>query len=99
MATFFYESLLSLITFFILLYIVRKYKISGIAVPCYFILYGIERVIIEGFRSDSLYVGSTTIRVSQLLSGLLIIAGVIWLTVIILKNRGNNNTNEKNSKI
>lgn len=99
MATFFYESVLSFIVFFVLLYVVRKFKTPGITVPCYFVLYGLERVIIEGFRTDSLYVASTNIRVSQLLSGILIIAGVIWLTVLYLKHRVNNTSNEKNNKV
>lgn len=99
MATFFYESALSFITFFILLYVVRKYKTPGVNVACYFILYGLERVFIEGLRTDSLYLGNTGIRVSQLLSGILILAGVIWLTVLIIKNRGNNKPNEKNNQV
>ena len=99
LATFFYESMLSLIGFFVLLYIVRKFNITGINVACYFIYYGIERVLIEGLRSDSLYIGSTSIRVSQLLSGILVIAGLVWLTVLIIRNRGNNKSHEKDIDI
>ena len=40
------------------------------------ILYGAERVIVEGLRTDSLYIGHTSIRISQLLSGILIVAGI-----------------------
>ena len=46
----------------------------------YLICYGTVRCIIETFRGDSLYIGS--IKVSQLLSGLLILAGIILLIVI-----------------
>lgn len=98
MATFFYESVLSFVVFFVLIYAVRKFKTPGINVALYFILYGIERVLIEGLRADSLYIGGTNIRVSQLLSGILILVGAIWLTIIIIRNRGNNTTNEKDSK-
>ena len=40
------------------------------------ILYGIERALVEGLRTDSLYIGSTNIRVSQLLSIILIVFGI-----------------------
>ena len=98
MATFFYESVLSLVTFFVLLYVVRRFKTPGVVVASYFVLYGLERVLIEGLRADSLYIGNSGIRVSQLLSGILILAGAIWLAIIFIKNRGNNTTNEKNHK-
>ena len=98
MATFFYESVLSFITFFILLWVVRKFKTPGINVACYFVLYGLSRVCIEGLRTDSLYIGSSCVRVSQLISGILILVGAVWLAIIYIRNRGNNTTNEKNNK-
>ena len=98
MATFFYESVLSFITFFILLWVVRKFKTPGINVAFYFMLYGLSRVFIEGLRTDSLYLGTTGIRVSQLISGVLILVGVLWLAIIYIRNRGNNTTNEKNKE-
>lgn len=48
----------------------------------YGILYGAERTIVEGFRTDSLYIGSTTLRVSQLLSAILV---VVCLAILIYK--------------
>lgn len=98
MATFFYESVLSLITFFVVLYIVRRFKTPGINVAAYFVLYGLSRVLIEGLRTDSLYLGNTNIRISQLISGILIVVGAVWLTIIFIRNRGNNTANEKNNK-
>ena len=51
----------------------------------YFICYGAVRCIIETFRGDSLYIGS--MKVSQLLSLLLMTFGIICLIVIYTKRR------------
>lgn len=87
-ATFFYESFCNLIGFivlFVLAYRLRgKYK--GLITCGYFALYGIARSIIEGFRSDSLYIGS--IRVSQLLSMILVVVAITFATIIILREKG-----------
>ena len=71
-ATFFYESMADLIGFFIL-FLTRKRWRSGDGLPLYAIVYGIPRFIIEGLRSDSLYLGG--IRVSQALSAALVLLG------------------------
>ena len=73
-ATFFYESMADLVGFLIL-FLTRKRWQSGDGLPLYAIVYGIPRFIIEGLRSDSLYVGNTGIRVSQALSALLVLLG------------------------
>ena len=73
--TFLYESVWCILGFFILNYIVnkrRKYK--GEVFLLYGILYGLERMVVEGLRTDSLYVANTTIRVSQLLSAIIVVA-------------------------
>lgn len=74
-ATFFYESFFNLIGFALLFILAYKYKgkAKGLIFFSYLTFYGIVRVVIEGFRSDSLYIGS--VRVSQLLSAILIAAG------------------------
>lgn len=75
--TFLYESLWCLIAFiFILIYRKKWAKTNGECLCLYMILYGIERVFVEGLRTDSLYIGHTNVRVSQLLSGILVIAGI-----------------------
>lgn len=51
----------------------------------YFICYGTIRCIIETFRGDSLYLGG--IKVSQLLSALLIIAGIVLLVVLLIRKK------------
>lgn len=82
-ATFFYESFWNLIGFVVLMMIVFRIKIPGIVTSCYFIYYGIGRAIIEGFRTDSLYLWNSSIRVSQALSILLVIGGIVMLSLCI----------------
>ena len=70
--TFLYESVCTFIIFLILLFVDKKKKFVGQAFYLYFILYGVARYFIEGLRTDSLYVGDTNIRISQLLSLILV---------------------------
>jgi phosphatidylglycerol:prolipoprotein diacylglycerol transferase len=71
--TFLYESLWDIAVFVFLLWMRKKKKLDGEVISFYLILYGIGRAMIEGLRTDSLYIGNTGIRVSQLLSALLAI--------------------------
>lgn len=68
--TFLYESLWNLAGFiFLHRYINKsKRKFDGEVFLLYVLWYGIGRAMIEGLRADSLYIGSTGIRVSQLLA-------------------------------
>ncbi len=80
--TFLYESVWCILGFFLLNYIVRhKRKFKGEVFMLYGILYGAERAVVEGLRTDSLYIGNTDLRVSQLLS--IIIAAVFAFALII----------------
>ncbi len=75
--TFFYESFWCLLVFVFMMIYRRKWeKTEGESLCLYMILYGLERMIVEGLRTDSLYIGNTGIRVSQLLSGVLVVAGI-----------------------
>ena len=76
--TFLYESLWCFIVFTaIMLYRRSKfYKSDGECLALYMIMYGFERMLVEGLRTDSLYIGKTGIRVSQLLSAILVIVGI-----------------------
>ncbi|MDP4133087.1 MAG: prolipoprotein diacylglyceryl transferase [Bacillota bacterium] len=86
--TFLYESLLILIGFSVIHLITRKdKKYNGFRFYCYMVWYGIVRFFIEGLRTDSLYLFSTGIRVSQLLSLLLVIAGIISLLYNAIKRK------------
>ena len=84
--TFLYESLFSFLGFIILL-IVRRIKSLrvGQLTGIYFIWYGIERCIIETFRSDSLFLGN--IKIAQIISIILCIVGIYLLFKNIKSNK------------
>lgn len=84
LATFFFESYLNFVGFFILLLLLLYCKKRGTVVAGYFIWYGIVRAIVETFRTDALFIGHTTLRVSQLLSIILIFVGLLMLFYIYL---------------
>jgi len=88
--TFLYESLWCLLSFGVLYLICRKWrKFNGQLILCYGILYGAERFLVEGMRLDSLYIGSSTIRVSQLLSGLLVVGCSFALAFLLIRMKRN----------
>lgn len=83
--TFLYESLWCLLGFIVLLIIRKKTKDKyKIVTYSYFIYYGIGRLLIEGLRTDSLYLWN--FRISQIVSVILIIVGIIG----IIKERNKN---------
>ena len=88
--TFFYESVWCILGFFVLYIILKKFrKFSGQLFLCYGLWYGAERLIVEGMRTDSLYIGNTNLRVSQLLSlAIVVVCGVLLvaLTIKFTKN-------------
>lgn len=89
LSTFFYESIWDFATFLLLILLLRKNKVRqrGTIVALYFIVYGTGRAWIEALRGDSLYLGA--IKVSQLLSILLIVLGItIILTTYLLGRKG-----------
>ncbi len=86
-ATFFYESLWNFVGLAILLLVFKKSESLGTTTASYFVWYGIGRTIIEGLRSDSLYIGATNVRVSQLLSMILVFVGVGILVFNYIKKK------------
>lgn len=87
LSTFFYESFCDFIIFTVfLILILKKVKTRGVMSALYLICYGTVRCIIEGFRGESLYLGA--VKVSQLLSGLLVVAGIVLLVLIYLHKNG-----------
>lgn len=86
--TFLYESVWCLLGFIILL-VLRKLtkRMKGILTFTYFIWYGTGRFFIEGLRTDSLYLGP--IRISQLVSIVLIVIGLIGIIISIVKGKKN----------
>lgn len=81
MATFFYESIWNFLVFGFLFFYYKNSKTrrKGNIFWFYLLLYGLGRVVIEGLRTDSLYIPGTDIRASQVLSGVLIVVSAIVL--------------------
>ena len=79
--TFLYESVFSFIGFIVLLIVrnIKKLKV-GVLTGIYFLWYGIERFIIEIFRSDSLMLGS--FKIAMIVSIIFCVIGIY----IIFKN-------------
>ena len=85
--TFLYESIWNLIGFVILDQISRRcYRFRGQLFLFYLMWYGLGRAVIEGLRTDSLYLGNTTIRVSQLLA-LITLVIALFLTIACLRKK------------
>lgn len=80
--TFLYESIATLIIFMVLLSVRKRSRQPYSTVAMYFILYGIARFFIEGLRTDSLYIGDTGLRSSQVLSAVLVVAGFAIIAVV-----------------
>lgn len=84
--TFFYESVWCILGFFVLYIILKKFrKFSGQLFLTYGVWYGLERMIVEGMRTDSLYIGDTGIRVSQALSFCIVLVCGVLLTALLVK--------------
>ena len=79
--TFFYESMATLATFFILLAVRKNSKKPWTTTSCYFILYGVVRFFIEGLRTDSLYITHTELRTSQVVSLGLVVIGLLLISL------------------
>lgn len=86
--TFFYEFAWCMLGVLVLYIITRKFrKFSGQTFLCYGIWYGIERAFVEGLRTDSLYIGNTDLRVSQVLSIAIVVVCAVILVVKLLSLR------------
>ena len=77
--TFLYESVWNAIGLLILHFYSKRRKFDGQIFLMYLGWYGLGRMFIEGLRTDSLYVGASNLRVSQLLAGICFLAVVIFL--------------------
>ena len=86
--TFLYESLWNVLGFLLLHFVMKKRrKFDGQLFLCYLAWYGLGRLFIEGLRTDSLYVGSTNLRVSQLLAGLTCLFAVALILYVLVFRR------------
>ncbi len=93
---FLYESVWCALGFVFLHIFNRKFqKYHGQVFYLYLVWYGFERMIVEGLRTDSLYLPfqlfGFDIRVSQLLSAILLIVGVVMLVINRKKDDGMRN--------
>ena len=66
--TFLYESIWCLLGFLVLSHFFKKRRFNGQIFLSYIIWYGLGRAWIEGLRTDSLLIGNTGLRASQLLA-------------------------------
>lgn len=83
--TFLYESLWNFVGFIFLHFYSKRRKFDGQIFLMYVAWYGLGRMIIEGMRTDSLYLFGTGIRVSQLLAGvscIIAVAILFWRMLI-----------------
>ena len=79
---FLYESLWCLLGVAVLhFYGKYRQRYAGQIFYMYLVWYGFERMIVEGLRYDSLYLWNTGIRVSQVLSAIIMIVGIVMLII------------------
>ena len=78
--TFLYESIWDLVGFLFLFLYYKKRKFRGEISLMYLGWYGMIRFLTEFLRTDSLYIGNTGIRSSQLVGGLCVVISVSLLT-------------------
>jgi phosphatidylglycerol:prolipoprotein diacylglycerol transferase len=85
--TFLYESLWDLLVFALLVWVFRG-RVARAPTCLFWIyvgLYSVGRLIVEGFRTDSLMLGS--IRVAQLASGIGIVLAIILVPILLKRPR------------
>ncbi len=83
--TFLYESMWNAAGFLLLHFASKHRRYDGQIALGYAAWYGLGRAWIEGLRTDSLYIGATDIRVSQLLAAASCGAAVILLVYFAMK--------------
>lgn len=84
--TFLYESIWCLLSFVFIFIFYKKFrKFSGQLFLLYGMLYGAERLVVEGLRTDSLYIAHTNMRVSQLVSLILMVVSFILFVILTIK--------------
>jgi phosphatidylglycerol:prolipoprotein diacylglycerol transferase len=77
--TFLYEFIANLIIFVILLQVRKRSKRPYTTMATYFLFYGSVRFLVEGLRTDPLYIAGTDFRVSQVLSAVMVAGSLIFL--------------------
>ena len=85
--TFLYESVWNLIGFIGLHLFVKKRKFDGEVFLLYVAWYGLGRAWIEGLRTDSLYLFSTGIRISQLVAAVSFVTAAGILAYVLIRKK------------
>lgn len=85
---FLYESLWCLLGF-VVLHFFSKYlrKYDGQVFLMYLVWYGAERTVVEGLRTDSLMTPILNLRVSQVLSAVLVLIGLVFLIINFIRKK------------
>lgn len=82
--TFFYECVWNVLGFILINIFYKHKKFDGQIALMYFTWYGFGRMFVEGFRTDSLYIPGTTLRISQCLGFACFVIGLLLLIAIPL---------------
>lgn len=85
--TFLYESLWNIIGFFVIWYLYNHKKYHGQMFLTYLAWYGLGRMIVEGLRTDSLWLIPGAIRISQLVGALCFVGCTAVIIYIEIKRR------------
>ncbi len=85
--TFLYESVWNLVGFIGLHLYCKKRKFDGQMFLLYVAWYGLGRAWIEGLRTDSLYLFSTGIRVSQLVAAVSFVLATAAIVLVLVKKK------------
>lgn len=80
--TFLYEFIGNLLIFVVLLFIRRQSKKRAEVIAWYLFLYGTLRFFVESIRTDALMVGQSSLRVSLLLSALMVLGAMLTLAFL-----------------
>lgn len=95
LSTYFYESFWNMLGFIFLIIVYNKTKQTGLSTGIYLAFYGLGRFIIEGFRGDSLYIG--TLKVSQILSFILFAVGILLIVYSFVLKKGQKSEQKQTS--
>ena len=83
--TFLYEFIANMLIFAWLLRVRKNRKYAFEVMLWYLLLYGLVRYFVEGIRTDPLMIADTSIRISQVVSALMVLASVA--AMLILRQR------------
>lgn len=95
--TFLYESVWNLVVFVVIVLYIKHKKFDGEICLLYFFGYGLGRFVIEGIRTDTLFIPHTTVPVSQVLSLVMVVAAVVTDLIVRIKLKSKESVSEEAS--